>query len=115
MTLTQTSFAAFAAVAAGGILMTFMIGLHARIPRVFSDGHGLAGLFALSLLFAANLRGGESTTTTAWWALGILLAGFTGGMLLFRVVFRHRATLPLVAMHGSLAAAGLYLLYQAIR
>ncbi|HSW12615.1 MAG TPA: hypothetical protein VLI06_07215 [Solimonas sp.] len=113
MTLTQMALVAFIAVASGGVLMALLIALKQRIPRALGTMHGLAGLAALALLFVATLRGGDATPSQAWWALVVLLSGFVGGMLLFRVVFRERATLPLVALHGGLGSIGIYLLYLA--
>ncbi len=113
MTLTQISLLAFLGVASGGLLLVSLIALRRRIPAFLSAGHGLGGLAALALLFAAALQGEAQTPALTWWALGVLLSAFTGGMLLFRVIFRHRATLPLAALHGSLAALGIYLLYRA--
>ncbi len=109
----QWSLALFVAVAAGGLLMAILIAAKARIPALLSNGHGLAGLAALIALFSVNLLGRDATPAAAWWALGVFLGGFVGGLLLFRVVFKGRATLPLVAMHASLGAAGLYLLFRA--
>ena len=109
----QWSLALFAAVAAGGLLMTALIATKARIPSLLSDGHGLAGLAALIGLFSVNLYGRGATSATAWWSLGVFLGGFVGGLLLFRVVFKGRATLPLVAVHASVGAVGLYLLFRA--
>ena len=113
MTLSQWSLVPFVAVAGGGLLMAALIAAKARIPRLLSDGHGLAGLAALGFLFAVNLHGRESTPATAWWSLGVFLGGFVGGLLLFRVIFRNRASLPLVGLHASVGVAGLYLLYRA--
>lgn len=113
LTLTQIAFVLFAAIAAGGLGMGVMIAAKARIPAYMGVGHGLGGLAALAVLFAANLQGGDATPVLAWWALVVFLAGFTGGMLLFRVLFKDRAPLALVAVHGSIGAIGLYLLYGA--
>lgn len=113
MTPTQWALLLFAAVAAGGLLMAGLIAAKGRIPALLSNGHGLAGLAALIFLFSVNLHGRDSTTAASWWALGVFLSGFVGGLLLFRVIFKGRATLPLVAMHASLGVAGLYLLYRA--
>lgn len=103
-----------AAIASGGLLLALLIGGRVRYPGLLATGHGLGGLALLALLFYANLHGGDATPARAWWALGVLTAGFTGGMLLFRVLFRDRATLPLALMHGSLGSLGLWLLYGAV-
>lgn len=113
MNLMQIAFIVFAAIAAGGLLMAAMIAVKARIPAFMSAGHGLGALGALALLFVANLQGGEATPALAWWALIVFLAGFTGGMLLFRVLFKNKAPLPLALVHGSIGTLGLYLLYGA--
>jgi hypothetical protein len=113
MTALQWCLLAFALVASGGLLMVLLLALGRGIPRLLGTAHGLAGLGALVLLFAVNLRGGAATPPLAWWALAVFLGGFVGGLLLFRVIFRDRATLPLAALHGSAGALGLFLLYRA--
>lgn len=113
MTMTRLAFWLFAAVASGGLLMTLAIALKVSFPRGIGAIHGLAGLGAMCVLFAANLRGEAATPEAAWWALGVFTGGFVGGVSLFRVIFRDRATLPLIALHASAGSAGLYLLYLA--
>ncbi len=113
MTLMQIAFWALAAIAAGGLLMTGLIAAKVRFPSFLGLGHGLGAIAATGLLFVANLRGEDTTPELAWWALGVFTAGIVGGLVLFRVLFRDNATLPLALMHGSLGAVGLYLLYQA--
>lgn len=110
MNLTQIAFLLFAAIAGGGLLMAGMIIGKFRIPAFLGPAHGLGGLAATALLFAANLQG-EATPERAWWALGVFAAGLVGGLLFFRVLFKNAAPLFLVAGHGSLAGIGLYLLY----
>ena len=112
MNLVQITFTVFLAVAAGGLLLAILVARNARIPAVLSTGHGLAGLLAICGLFAVNLHMGDVTTSRSWWALGVLLSGFIGGLLFFRVIFKDRATLPLVFAHGGVAAIGLYLLFS---
>lgn len=112
MTLHQWAFVAFVGVASGGVLMAAIIAANKRIPSFIPTGHGLGGLAALALLFAANLGAGSGLAASAWWSLGVLTSGFVGGVLLFRVIFKDRATLPLVAAHASAAALGLFLLYR---
>jgi hypothetical protein len=85
----------------------------ATVPSFFPPAHGIGGLAALALLFIANLRLGEATPASAWWALGVLTAGLIGGLLFFRVLFKQTAPLWLIAGHGSVAGVGLYLLYGA--
>lgn len=114
MTLTQIAFYAFAAIAAGGILMAGLIAVKAKIPGILPLGHGLGGLAALGLLFAANLRGEAATPDRAWWALVVFASGFVGGVIFFRILFKDRATLPLALLHGSLGGLGLWLLYGTI-
>lgn len=114
MTLTQIAFWAFAAIASGGLLMVLLIAAKVRFPGILPIGHGLGGLVALGLLFAANLRGEAATPDRAWWALAVFASGFVGGVILFRVLFKDKATLPLALMHGSLGGLGLWLLYGAL-
>ena len=111
MTLTQIAFLLFAAIAAGGLTLTAIIAAGKRVPGFMAAGHGLGGLAALGTLFAANLLGGDATPERAWWALVVFLGGLVGGLLLFRVLFRNKTPLALVAVHGSVGALGLYLLY----
>jgi hypothetical protein len=111
MTLPQIAFVLFAAVASGGVLMTGLIVFRVRLPGFLGPAHGLAGLAALVFLFGINLHGGDATPSTQWWALGVFFAGFVGGLLLFRVLFKEKAPLPLAALHGSIGAVGLWLLY----
>ncbi|WP_273454180.1 hypothetical protein [Nevskia ramosa] len=113
MPLIQIAFYFFAAIAAGGIGMAAMIAFGIRIPSFLGPAHGLGGLAALATLFTSNLKGGDATPTLAWWALVVFLGGFIGGMLLFRVLFKGRTPLAMVAVHGSAGALGLYLLYNA--
>lgn len=110
MNLTQIAFLFFAAIASGGLLMAGMIVGKMKIPSFVGPAHGLGGLAAVALLFAANLLG-EGTPDRAWWALVVFTAGLVGGLLFFRVLFRNAAPLYLVAGHGSAAALGLWLLY----
>ena len=111
MTLTQLAFVAFAAVASGGLLMCGLIAAKRGIPAFLSAGHGLAGLACLGLLLAANLQGGDATPALAWWALAVFTGGMIGGLVLFRVLFKHKAPLWLAAVHGSVGALGLWLLF----
>ncbi len=113
MPLLQIAFYFFAAIAAGGATMAAMIAIGLKIPSFMGPGHGLGGLAALGTLFYANLHGGDATPTLAWWALVVLLGGLIGGLLLFRVLFKDRTPLALVAVHGSAGSLGLYLLYGA--
>lgn len=110
MNLTQIAFLLFAAIAAGGLMMAAMILGKMRIPAFLGPAHGLGGLAAVAVLAAANLLG-DSTPERAWWALGVFTAGLVGGLIFFRVLFKHSAPLFLVAGHGSVAALGLFLLY----
>lgn len=110
MNLIQISFLFFGAIAAGGILMTVMILGKVKIPSFLGPAHGLGGLAAIALLFYVNLQG-DATPDRAWWALGVFTAGFVGGVLFFRVLFKNAAPLFLVLGHGSVAVLGLWLLY----
>ena len=113
MSLLQIAFFFFAAIAAGGVLMALLIVFKVKLPSYFSPAHGIGGLAALALLFFANLRLGDATPESAWWALGVFTAGLIGGLLFFRVLFKQSAPLWLIAGHGSLGIVGLYLLYGA--
>ena len=112
MSLPQWAAVPFLAVAGVGLTMAMLLVLRHRLPSWLGSAHGLAGLAALCLLFGLNLYGGAATTASAWWALGILLGALFGGLLLFRIVFKNRAPLPLVALHGALAIAGILLLLR---
>ena len=109
MTLLQLDFYLFCIVALGGALMAALIGLKVRVPAVFSNGHGLLAMLALGILLAANLT--SHVPNLAWWAFATLGAGFLGGGLLFRILFKDRAPLKLVAAHAFLGTTGLVLLY----
>ena len=113
MSLTQIAFFLFAAIAAGGLGLATLVALKVRFPALLGLGHGLGGFVALATLLAANLQGGDATPALAWWALAVFFGGFVGGVVLFRVLFKDRATLPLALLHGSAGALGLVLLYQA--
>lgn len=113
MNLFQLSFVLFALVASGGVLLTGLVASGVRFPSFIGTAHGVFALVSLCVLFAADLRGEQSTPVLAWWALVVFVSGFVGGMVLFRIIFRNRATLPLALMHGSLGAVGLFLLYRA--
>ena len=111
MTLEQLAFVFFAAVALGGLLMGGLIAARVQVPRNLGPLHGIGGLAGVALLLTANLRH-AAVTERAWWALGVFAAGLCGGLLLFVFLFPKRTPLPLIAAHGSLGAAGLYLLYR---
>lgn len=110
MSLIQIAFLFFCAIAAGGVLMLLMILAKARVPAFLGPMHGLGGLAALAVLFAANLTA-DAVPERAWWALGVFLAGLIGGLLFFRVLFRGNAPLFLFFGHASVALLGLWLLY----
>lgn len=111
MSQIQLAFLFFAAIAAGGLLMAGLVLAKVKIPSLIPPAHGLGGLAALAFLFWVNLQGGDATPDRAWWALVVFAAGFVGGLLFFRVLFKKSAPLYLIAGHGSVAAVGLYLLY----
>lgn len=111
MNLTQIAFVALAAIAAGGLLLltTAVAGL--RMPRFVGAAHGLGGLGALLVLAFANLN--TAAPGRAWWALAVFVLGFLGGVMLFRSSFGKALPVRLAAVHGAMAAIGLYLLYGA--
>lgn len=111
MTLEQLAFVFFVAVAAGGLLMGGLMAARIQVPRGLGPLHGIGGLSGVALLLAANLHH-TAVTERAWWALGVFAAGLCGGLLFFVFLFPKRTPLPLVAVHGSVAVAGLYLLYR---
>lgn len=109
----QISFWVFAAVAFGGAGLTALMAVGITIPKWLGTAHGMAALAGLALLFAVNLGLGAALPALAWWALGVFLAGFVGGMLFFRVLMPGRAPLWLAFGHGSVGLLGLCLLYLA--
>lgn len=112
MSTIQIAFVLFAAIAAGGLLLAGLIAAKAPFPGFFGPAHGIGALVALAVLLYANITG-DATPDRAWWAFGVFAAGLVGGFTLFRVLFRKRAPLWMIAGHGSLGAVGLYLLYGA--
>ena len=112
MTLVQIAFTMLAAGAGGGLIFTLLIALKARYPRWFGAAHGLLGLSALGVLGYALSQMAAPVPAASWWAAGVLGSAWCGGMLLFRVLRPKGLRLWLALMHGSLALAGLYLLYQ---
>lgn len=110
MSLTQIAFLFLAAIAAGGLTIAALIVAKVKLPAFFGPAHGLGGLAAVGLLFAANLLG-DATPDRAWWALVVFTGGLVGGLLFFRVLFKNAAPLYLIAGHGSVAVLGLWLLY----
>lgn len=113
MSLIQWAFVLFVAGACGGVSLAVLVALRIRFPRWFGPAHGLLGLLALVLLFAANLLGEQQTPALAWWALGLLAAALSGGLVFFRVLHPGRVPLPLALLHGGLALVGVYVLYRA--
>lgn len=113
MTHLQIAFLLFAAIAAGGVMIAGLVAAKVRFPAFLGMGHGLGALAALGFLLYVNLSAGAATPPRAWWAFAVFAAGFSGGVLLFRVLFKNNATLPLALMHGSAGAIGLFLLYGA--
>src|SRR5271156_1195587 len=103
MNLLQVAFVFFGVVASGGVAMAGMIVAKRKIPAFMGPGHGLGGLGALAVLLFAILR---NPAPQAWLAFGVFAAGLLGGVVLFAILFRKRAPLPLVIGHGSLAVIG---------
>lgn len=110
MSLIQISFFFFAAIAAGGVLMLALIAAKKNFPGILPIGHGVGGLAAIAFLAYVLLQM-EPAPERGWWALGVFAAGFAGGVLFFRVIFKNSAPLILAIGHGSVGAVGLYLLY----
>ncbi|TAM09356.1 MAG: hypothetical protein EPN72_00645 [Nevskiaceae bacterium] len=106
-------FVLFLLAACGGVLMLLLIAAGKNYPQWLGTGHGVFALVCLCALFVVNLLGETATPAAAWWALGVFVAGFIGGMLLFRYLYKGRATVPLVLLHGGLNTLGLVLLYNA--
>lgn len=109
----QFAFVLFCLSALGGGSMFGLLVARKNWPSWLGTAHGVFALVCLIVLFIANLAGGDQTPALAWWALVVFLAGFSGGMLLFRYVFKDRATVPLVLVHGGLNLIGLILLGNA--
>ncbi|MGP8473916.1 hypothetical protein [Burkholderia sp. PR2] len=115
MSAQQWLAVAFGAVACGGLLMAFRVVIGRWVPPWLRNAHGLAGLAALIALFAMNLHGEAATPVRAWWAFGVLLLGFIGGLVLLRVLYRSKAPLSVVLLHGGIGIAGLALLYSVVK
>jgi hypothetical protein len=103
----------FGTVALGGMAVAVRLFAKGSAPLWLRNVHGLAGLAALVALFAMNLLGEAATPTRAWWAFGLLLAGFTGGMVLLRVLFQPKPPSWLVLFHAAIGITGIVLLYTA--
>jgi hypothetical protein len=103
----------FVSVAIGGMAVAGRLVARGSAPLWLRNVHGLAGLASLVALFAMNLLGEGATPTRAWWAFGLLLAGFTGGMVLLRVLFQPKPPSLLVLLHAAIGIAGIVLLYTA--
>jgi len=112
MTLLHVAFYFFALVAMGGLGIAALIGAGVRFPGFLPIGHGAAGFAALIVLLFAAARTPEAPPG-AWWALAVFAAGFLGGVLLFRLMFRKNPPPLLIAGHGLVAGVGLYLLWAA--
>jgi hypothetical protein len=110
MTLASLSFYLLAAGAFGGVALLLMVLLHIVFPRWFGAGHGLLNLAGVALLFAANLLDGDGVEAFRWWALGILVAALSGGLIFFRALFPARIPAAVAALHGGIALLGLYIL-----
>lgn len=113
MVAQQWLLAGFGAVGCGGILMALRKLSGRRVPLWLRNTHGLAGLAALIALFGMNLHGEAATTARAWWAFGLLLAGFSGGLVLLRTLYRSKAPFWVVLLHGGIGIAGIAMLYAA--
>ncbi|MDT0635199.1 hypothetical protein [Spectribacter hydrogenoxidans] len=109
MTLVQFTFFIFVAIAIVGAAMAILAALRVRRPAIMGRSHGLAAFLALALLLLANLT--TDASTLAWTAFGVLAAGFIGGGLLFRFIFKDRLPMKFVGMHASVGLLGLLLLY----
>ena len=79
------------------------------IPEVFSQNAEKKTPTQIVLLLLANLT--TDASTLAWTAFGVLAAGFIGGGLLFRFIFKDRLPMKFVGMHASVGLLGLLLLY----
>ncbi|WP_290866628.1 hypothetical protein [Aquabacterium sp.] len=112
MTLVQIAFSMLAAGACGGLLFTLLIALKVRYPRWFGAAHGLIGLSALGVLGYALSHVARPIPDTALWAVGLLGSAGCGGLVLFRLMKPKGSRLGLALLHGSLALAGVYLLYR---
>jgi hypothetical protein len=114
LTVQELVLFGFGAVALGGVVVAVRLFARGSVPLWLRNAHGLAGLAALVALFATNLLGEASTPSRAWWAFGLLLAGFTGGMVLLRVLFQPRPPGWVVLIHAAIGMAGIALLYAAL-
>lgn len=111
MNLVQWAFVVLAAGASGGLLFVMLLMAGKRYPRWFGAGHGVLGLMGLALMGFALFGQGAVLPTRAYWGFAVVAAALLGGATLFRLVHRDRRPLPLAVAHGTLALAGLVLLY----
>lgn len=111
MNLIQWAFVALAAGASGGLLFVVLLTTGKRYPRWFGAGHGLLGLVGLALMGFALYGQGAALPARASWGFAAVAAALLGGATFFRLIHRDRRPLPLAVAHGTLALAGLVLLY----
>lgn len=109
MALVQFVFFIFIAIAVVGATMAALAGLGIRVPAIMGTSHGLAAFLGLALLLLANLT--TDASALAWAAFGVLTAGFLGGGLFFRFIFKDRLPMKVVGMHAGIGVLGLLLLY----
>jgi peptidoglycan/LPS O-acetylase OafA/YrhL len=111
MNLTQWAYLALAAGAGGGLLFAVLLMAGKRYPRWFGAAHGALGLVGLALMGLALYGQGSVQPDRANWGFAAVAAALLGGATLFRLIHRDRRPLPLALVHGTLALAGLVLLY----
>ena len=104
----------FALAAIGGLAMAYIrIRTNSNPPGALAALHGIAAATALVILLWAVVQ--SSVGTVGAWALGLFVAAALGGFYLVSFhVRKQRLPVPVVVVHGLVAAAAFVLLLAAI-
>lgn len=115
MELVKWIFWWMVAAASGGLLLALLTAIKVRYPSWLRLAHGGLAFAGLVTLVYALFSGGPdaSIPQAAFWALGLLVAAFLGGVLFFGVLFRNAKPWWAIIGHGGLALAGVVVLFMA--